>query len=446
MEDKILPQAIDAERSVLGACLMDFRVFPEVRSVLSSEACFYRDAHRRIYRAMVSLFDGGKIVDPMLLAEEIRREGSMEIVGGFSYLADLVAEVSTTANVQHHAAIVRERFDRRKMITAAAKATTLAYNEMEDWAASAEMLQEVFSDLQDIDDDSLIEPGQMEDVRRKGLRDRAKRPEILTGLESIDLKLSEAFAPLKVSIMAGRPSMGKTAFRMVVTQNLCEQGFGVLSVCPEGGFESDMDRLDSLRHGIPLVDIIQSGRWREGDSRIKQIVDGVHQMDEKWHLYSMPSRMTSLADIRMALHRIVYVIGDPIHVVFIDLFDRMTDVDVVENKASVISVKLNEIARLAEEFNTHFCLLVQINRGVERRNDNHPTMADLRDSGGYEQVADLIFMLYRASYYNEDVEDTRLEVELGKQRNGPAGRGTRVELGFDPQTLRMWDLEDRILS
>ena len=204
-----------------------------------------------------------------------------------------------------------------------------------------------------------------------------------------------------------------------------------------------MDRLDSLSHGIPLVDIIQSGRWQEGDERIKQIIDGVKQMDEKWHLYSMPQRTVSLADVRMALHRIVRVLGDPVHVVFIDLFDRLSDVDVVE-KTSVIPIKLNEVARLAEEFNVHFCLLAQINRAVESRKDKHPTMADLRDSGGYEQVADLIFLLYRAAYYAEGVEDDRMEIELGKQRNGPAGRGTRVSFGFDPRTLRIWDLGDRV--
>ena len=230
--DRIFPQAIDAERSVLGACLMDFRVFPEVFSVLSSEACFYRDAHQKIYRAMVFLFESGKAVDELLLADRIRADGNIEAIGGVSYLAELVTEVATTANAKYHAAIVREKFDRRRVIVAADKASTMAYNEMEDWAASAEMLQDAFLDLQDIDDGNLIEPGQMEERRRAGLRERARRAEVLTGLESLDLKLSEAFAPLKVSIMAGRPSMGKTALRMVVMRNLCEKGFGVLSVTP----------------------------------------------------------------------------------------------------------------------------------------------------------------------------------------------------------------------
>lgn len=258
------------------------------------------------------------------------------------------------------------------------------------------------------------------DRRRAGLEERYSSKPILSYWEGFDKVLSGGFEPGKLSIIAGRTSMGKSFFKTNLIINMCKNGIGVINICPEQGFDSEHDRIDSVMTGIHLRAFTKIRDLPIGDPKFEQIKMQQEIISSEWNYACVPNRTITVAGVRNAIRRARRGGLNP-QVVFIDLFDRLDDVNVAKDRAGNMSKKLQEIEVIMQQENVHLVLLVQVNRGTESRKEHRPMSADLRDCGSFEQDADNVFLLYREGYYNKDLEDNILEVEIAKQRSGAAG-------------------------
>jgi len=215
--------------------------------------------------------------------------------------------------------------------------------------------------------------------------------------------------------------------------NLCERGIGVCNVAVEQTLGTEMDRIDTLLTGILIKDLKNVRNWNVGDSRINLVKEAQIRMDEHWNYHIIHKRSLTLNDVYLRLQQIQT--QKPIQVVFFDLFDKLIDVNVDKNKPQTVGKKLGEAAIIAENLGIHLCLLVQINREVERRKDKRPTLSDLKDSGSYEEVARLVMLLYRDSYYNPDNLNDIMELIIAKQNDGPSN--IRLEFSINPEIGRV---------
>lgn len=262
----------------------------------------------------------------------------------------------------------------------------------------------------------VITPSQIYDRRGIGIKERYLTKPMYSGWELFDKRLSVGFAPGKTSVIAGRTSMGKSFFKTNLIESMCSRGIGVMNVCPEQGFDSEHDRIDAILTGIHLRSIARLREWEADNPKFELLKNASHRV-ASWNYTNVPNRKLSVAQIRTAIKK-ARASGVPVDIVFIDLFDRLDDVNVARERTSVIQTKLGEIDMIAKEEQVHICLLVQINRTVEGRRDKRPTMAELKGSGDYEQNSDLILLLYREGYYNTEIDDNILEVNIAKQRDG----------------------------
>jgi len=196
--------------------------------------------------------------------------------------------------------------------------------------------------------------------------------------------------------------------------------------------------MDALMLGIPLLEILRIRGWEKDDLRRGMLAENHESIARNWRLYYEEAR---LIDFSLVVQRLMRMKVDRVSpdVVFIDLVDKLLDVNVVQHKPQAISKVLGRVVEAAQRFETHFCLLAQIRRPGAKMREVRPNLDELKDSGGYEEDADLVLLLYREGMHNKDVMDDTIEVEIAKQRNGPAGFGTRTELLWDAETLKISD-------
>ena len=329
---------------------------------------------------------------------------------------------------------------RRRLIMSTYKTLVDAQNPKNDVHETLLDLEEELSSIEKGADtqSELVKPEELPRRRYKGLMERHGTKGVFSGWDKFDDMLSVGFAPGKMSVVAGRTSMGKSFFKTNLIINMCENKVGVLNVCPEQGFDSEHDRIDAIKTGIHLQSIIRIREMALEDPKWDLLKKSSYEISNDWPYACVPTRSITVAGIRANIRRAKRS-GVPIQVVFIDLFDRLADVNVAKDRTGTISVKLGQIERIAEEEKVHICLLVQVNRGPEGRKDKRPMLSDLRDCGNFEQDADIIFLLYREGYYNRDLEDNILDVEIAKQRDGVAGKIFQF-LVSDKETLKVFPM------
>ena len=280
----------------------------------------------------------------------------------------------------------------------------------------------------------VITPDLLVARRWVGIKERFHSKGIYTGWEIIDKRLAVGFAHGKISVIGGRTSMGKSFFKTNLIESLCTQGVGVMNVCPEQGFDSEQDRLDAILTNIHLNAIVKLRDWKWDHPNFAMLKEASEKM-ATWYYTNVPNRRLSVAQIRTAIRK-ARAKGVAVDIVFIDLFDRLDDVNVAKDRAGTISVKLGEIERIAEEEKVHICLLVQMNRSTESKKNKRPVMSELRDCGNFEQDTDLILLLYREGYYDDTIDDNMLEVKIEKQRDGVANLWFQFMI-LDKQTLKI---------
>ncbi|MDR1646580.1 MAG: replicative DNA helicase [Zoogloeaceae bacterium] len=436
------PHSIDAEQSVLGGLLLDNAAWDRIGDLVTDQD-FYRDEHRRIYRQIARLLEKGKPADAVTVAEALDAAGESEHTGGLAYLGELANNTPSAANIRRYAEIVRERAILRQLVAVADEIAGAALNPLGRDAKT--LLDEAEARIFEIAEKGTrisegfvhINPLLTQVVERvQELHDR-ENPSDITGISSgfydLDQKTS-GLQPGDLIIVAGRPSMGKTAFALNIAENIATQ-----SGLPVGVFSMEMGGTQLAMRMLTSIGKLDSQRVRTGqlsDEEWDRLSFALGQLHEA-PIYIDETGGLTPVDLRARARRLVRQCGT-LGLIVIDYIQLMGSTRQNENRATEVSEISRSIKALAKELKVPIIAISQLSRKVEERADKRPMMSDLRESGAIEQDADVIMMLYRDEYYHPDSKDKgKAEVIIGKQRNGPTGT---VHLAFLGQYTRFENL------
>lgn len=451
---KLPPQNIEAEQAILAAVLLDNQAMNKVVEILQLED-FYKETHRKIYRAILELNDVNEGIDLITLTDHLRgkawadHEGShLDAVGGVSYLSELFNLVPTAANVRLHARIVHEKALLRNLISIATNIVTQCYEEegkVEDFLDQAE--RNIFA----ISDKSLrasfvpmkvlVKTG-FEIIER--LADK-KMTGLPTGFSDLD-ELTSGLQASDLIIIAGRPSMGKTAFALGLAQHVALREHGTVGVFSlEMSKEQLVLRMLCSEARVDAHQIRSGHLGRPGNQNWDRLIHAAGRLNEA-PIFIDDSASISIHEMRakarrlMSEHKLALIIVD-----YLQLMRGRSDADNREQEISDISRSLKA---LAKELRVPVIALSQLSRAVESREKRRPMLADLRESGAIEQDADVVLFIYRQELYEPckcPPEGPCLcgkrgvaEIIIGKQRNGPIGL---VKLAFIDRYTRFENLE-----
>jgi replicative DNA helicase len=434
--DRLPPQNLEAERSVLGSILLDNDVLHEIIPILGV-ADFYRDSHQIIYQAIRDLYDLGKAVDAVTLADELIRRDQFQKIGGDETLKEIVDSVPHAANGKYYAGIVREKSIGRQLINSATEIISDGYSHQytaQELLESAE--RKIFNIREEqIQGDTL----EIKDVIFKAMDRIAERSDTgghaITGVASglIDLDdITGGFQPGQLIILAGRPSMGKTALAL----NLCDHAaitlkLPVLFISLEMGHMEIAERLLCARSGIDGYKIRTGMGMRH---EMNKLVKAFNELRAgQIFIDDTPARnmlQITAAARRLRLRKKIGLIV----VDYIQLIDSEETRDSRQEQIAKISRRLKTLAR---ELKVPVIALSQLNRAVESREDRRPRMADLRESGALEQDADTVLLLHRPDYYDDKDQPGVAELIIAKNRNG---RTDSIKLTFLKNLTRFENL------
>ncbi len=439
--ERVPPQNLEAEKSVLGGILLKNNAIQEVMQILHEDD-FYQEAHRKIFQAMIGLNERGEPVDLITLAEEINRRGWLKDIGGAVYPASLVDEVPTAANIIFYAKIIKEKSVLRQAIDAATEIARLGYEEPEDPLAFLDKAEQ-----------SILEISRRQ--QRQGfipiryvLQDTFQaieasygKPGIVTGVptkfDDLD-KMTSGFQRSDLIILAGRPSMGKTALALNIARNAA-----VESNVPVAFFSLEMSKEQltiRLLCAEAQVDAskVRSGYIKASDfPKLTQAADTLSQAP----IFIDDSAGMTVREMRGKARQLK--LEHNVGLIVVDYLQLMQGSEKADNRVQEISEISRFLKLLAKELDVPVVALSQLNRAVENRPDKRPLLADLRESGAIEQDADLIGFIYREEFYFRDKPECKnlAELIIGKQRNGPVGI---IRLRFTPEFAQFQNLDNRM--
>ncbi|HPZ44327.1 MAG TPA: replicative DNA helicase [Bacillota bacterium] len=426
MLERVPPQNIDAEQSVLGAILIDKEAIYRVMKTLRPED-FYRESHRLIYEAMLYLNENGTPVDLITVSELLKQQGTLEKAGGVAYLASLAEMVPTSANVEFYTRIVEEKALLRTLIDLSTRIAAMGYDEGEEpeklIAEAERMLMElgsrrVASAFFSIKDILLNTFSHLEYL----YNNRGSITGVPTSFSDLD-RLCSGLQPSDFIILAGRPSMGKTSLGLCIAYNAA-----LKHNIPVAIFSLEMSKEQLVQRILCAEARVDQHRIRSGDLD----EDDWRKLHEtarvlaKAPIYIDDTPALSVRQVRAKARQLKAEKG--LGLILIDYLQMMTGSRRSENRQQEISEISRSLKGLAKELNIPVLALAQLSRSVEQRPNKRPVMSDLRESGSLEQDADLIMFIYRDEYYNPDSEKKGIaEIIISKHRNGPVGT---VELVF----------------
>ena len=435
---KLPPHNIEAERSVLGGLMLDDNAWDSVSERVSAED-FYRADHRTIFRCMADLVERKPPLDLITISESLEAVGELENVGGLAFISDLASSIPTTTNISAYATIVRERATIRGLISVAHEIADSGFNPA--GRSSEELINEAEAKVFRISDDrpsvggpESVKPLLTKAVDRIDLLFQTKGA--LTGVSTGFRDLDEITSGLQSSdliIVAGRPSMGKTAFMMNMAESaVISGGQPVLVFSMEMPSDSLVLRMLS---SLGRIDQSKIRTGQLGDDDWPRLTSAVTLLSDK-PLFIDDTPALTPGDIRSRARRVAREHGG-LGMLVIDYLQLMRTATTVENRAGEISEISRSLKAIAKEFDCPVIAGSQMNRGLEQRPDKRPVMSDLRESGAIEQDADVIMAIYRDEVYHEDAERGIAEVIILKQRNGPIGK---KKLAFAGQYTKFEDL------
>lgn len=418
--DRLPPQNLEAEQGVLGSILLDNDVLHDVVPLVRVED-FYRDTHQILYRTIRDLYDVGRAVDSITLADELMRRGEYDRVGGDETLAQILAAVPHPANARYYAQIVRQKAVVRELIVAANEILREGYAN----ALTADALLEtaerrIFRIAEDQATGETVELKDLivEAMDRITARAEARHPltGVGTGFYELD-DLTGGFQPGQLVILAARPSMGKTALALNICEHVgIDQRKGVLFVSLEMGQLELAERLICARSRVDGHKL-RTGQ-NMGTREISQLSKGYDELRAA-PLFIDDTPARNMLQITANARRLKMRSNlGMIMVDYIQLIDSENARDSRQEQIAKISRRLKTLAR---ELHVPVVALSQLNRGVENREDRRPRMADLRESGAIEQDADMVLLLHRPDYYDANDQPGIAELILAKNRNGATG-------------------------
>ena len=423
---KLPPHSVEAEQSVLGGLLLENTAWEKIADLIT-EADFYRHDHRLIYRHITTLIERAKPADVITVAESLESNAELINVGGLAYLGALAQNTPSAANIRRYAEIVRERSVMRKLVTVGTDIAESAYNPM--GRSASQLLDEAEGKVFEIAEAGArgqqgfteIQPLLTQVVERIDELFQRDNPSDITGIPTGFHDLDQKTSGLQsgdLVIVAGRPSMGKTAFSLNIAENVAlETGLPVAVFSMEmAGTQLVMRMLGSIgrldQHKV-RTGRLQDDDWQKLTYAVGKLNDAPIFIDESAALTALELRARA-----RRLHRQCGKLG----LIVVDYLQLMSGSSQGENRATEISEISRSLKALAKELSVPVIALSQLNRSLEQRPNKRPVMSDLRESGAIEQDADLILFIYRDEVYNPDTQDKGVsEIIIGKQRNGPIG-------------------------
>ncbi len=431
---RIPPHSIEAEQSVLGGLLLDNAAYDKIADLVSADD-FYRFDHRLIFQHIVRLVSAAKPADVITVFESLNSAGKAEEVGGLSYLNALAQNTPSAANIRRYAEIVRDRGVLRKLITVSDEISGNAFNPQ--GREVKQLLDEAESKIFAIAEEGArgtqgfveIQPLLTQVVERiDELYNRDNQSEITgvpTGMIDLD-RMTSGLQAGDLIIVAGRPSMGKTAFSVNIGENVA-----IDSGLPVAIFSMEMGGAQLAMRMLGSVGRLDQHRLRTGrlnDEDWPRLTHAIQKMNEAQIFIDETPALSSI-ELRARSRRLARQCGK-LGLIIVDYLQLMSANSPGENRATEISEISRNLKGLAKELNCPVIALSQLNRSLEQRPNKRPVMSDLRESGAIEQDADLILFIYRDEVYNPDTPDKgTAEIIIGKQRNGPIGSVRTTFLG-----------------
>ena len=421
MIERIPPHNEEAERSVLGAAMLNKEVLFDILEEVKEDD-FYNESHKEIFRAIWELYRKNSAVDMLTVCEELKSRQSLDMVGGRAYIATLTAEVPATANGREYAKIIAEKAVMRQMIRTAEDITEKGYQskmaarEILDYAESgifqiAQRRQKNdYTKIQDV----LLENLKIIDA---AAQNKDKITGIPTGFHDLDEKTS-GLQRSDLIIVAARPGMGKTAFALnIAQQSAVKHGTSAIIFSLEMSKEQLGQRLLAMQARVEMQKLKQGDLDRKDWDRVSLGVDELN--NSKIVIDDTPG--ISLMEMRNKCRRLKAEQG--LDLIVVDYLQLMTFEGRTDNRQQEISALSRNMKLLAREMNCPVILLSQLSRAPELRQVKRPMLSDLRESGSIEQDADIVIFLYRDDYYNENTEKPGVcEVNIAKHRSGPTDK------------------------
>ncbi|GBE06268.1 MAG TPA: replicative DNA helicase [Nitrospirae bacterium] len=437
--DRLPPQNIEAEQSVLGAVLLENEALASVIEVLLPED-FYKDAHKKIFLAMRELYEKNEPIDLITLTEQLSRKDQLEEIGGASYLSAIVNQIPTSANIKYHSKIVKEKSLVRNLIRTATEVVTMSYDEGVEvndlldkaetkmFALSEKMVKGSFVHVKDVLKDTIEMVDKLYNTK-----------ELITGLPTGFRDLDEkttGFHPGDLIVVGARPGMGKTAFCLNIATYV-----GIHVKVPVALFSLEMSKeLIVLRMVCAEAEVnsqsVRSGYHTREDYR--KLVNAAGRLAEA--PIFIDDSFNTVLEIRAKARRLKAEHG--LGLIIVDYLQLMRGEGSYIAREQVVSDISRSFKALAKDLSVPLIVISQLNRSCEQRGDDrHPLIADLRESGAIEQDADTILFLYRADYYKaKDAEAGVADLDIAKQRNGPT---QRINLTFIDKLTKFKDYSPR---
>lgn len=436
-EDRIPPQNLAAEQSVLGSMLIDKNAIVRAIEILHPDS-FYRDAHRYIFEAILELFDKGEAIDLVTVTENLRKNGKLDAVGGPIYISDLINSVPTAANVEYYANIVEEKATLRRLIDAGTKIVQDAFAEPDDVSIILDNAEKTIFGiaLKRVREGFLKVDSVLKSVLDKIDRLYGKK-EKLTGVPSgfADLdNLTAGFQNADLIIVAARPSVGKTALALnIASSNSMKHNIPVAIFSLEMSREQLAQRLLCSEAEI---DAIRLKTASLPDVGWKKLTRALSKLSEA-PIFIDDSASITVTEMRAKCRRLKIEKG--LGLVIVDYLQLMRGRARVENRVQEISEIARSLKTLARELDIPVIAISQLSRAVEQRTDRFPRLSDLRESGEIEQTADVVIFIHREGYYNPNTDRGNIaEIIIAKQRNGPVGM---IELVFRKEIAKFCSKE-----
>jgi len=435
--DRPLPHSLEAERSVLGAILIQNEAFNTAAEVIDADD-FFREAHRRIFDKMVALSERGLPIDFVTLREELTRSGDLEEAGGAAYLSALTDGVPRATNVEHYARIVKEKAVLRSLIRSAGRIMAEAYEAEEEAATVLDRAeQSIFAIAEDQIRKGFVSMRDLAHASFEAIEQAHERKQLITGVPTGFERIDEMTSGLQrgdLVIIAARPSMGKTSLALNIAQHVgTKAGMTVGFFSLEMSKEQLFLRMLSTEAGIDghrlRTGYLRSDDWGNLSRALGVLAEAKVYIDDTPSIGVL--EMRAKARRLMAEHSLQLVV--------VDYIQLMQGRGRFENRVQELGSISRALKGLAKDLNVPVVTLSQLSRAPENRPGRRPQLSDLRESGALEQDADVVLMIFREDQYDEHAENQGVaEIIVAKQRNGPTGT---VRLAFVKEHTRFENLD-----
>ncbi len=431
---RVPPHSVEAEQSVLGGLMLENVAWDKIADLVGEDD-FYRDDHRRIWKHISKLIEANRPADVITVVESLERNAELETVGGLSYVGMLSNNTPSAANIRRYAEIVRERSIMRKLAEIGTEIASSAYNPLGREArqlldeAEAKVFKIAEAGARGNQGFEAIQPLLTQVVERIDLLYSRDNPSDVTGVATGFADLDERTSGLQpgdLVIVAGRPSMGKTAFALNIAEHVALDGKAPVAI-----FSMEMAGTQLAMRLLGSVGRLDQHKLRTGkldDNDWPRLTNALGRLNDAPVFIDESAALTAIELRARArrLHRQHKGLG----LIVVDYLQLMSSTSQGENRATEISEISRSLKALAKELSVPVVALSQLNRSLEQRPNKRPVMSDLRESGAIEQDADLILFIYRDEVYNENSQEKGIaEIIIGKQRNGPIGTVKLTFLG-----------------